>query len=259
MPVLARARRDRVIRWQLVEKTKGLMEVISEADNAKHDSYRRESPLSVMLAIHKRACAKGEEVDYDKFVKCVSLLREVPAEFYGELAEVPCSQAPRYIIAVLKAAMTAPDRWVIGGKSRLMTAQDLASIASKSKEQVTKAAQIIETASALLDKAGIADRAASALALGTLEVRLVMFVHQKSAPGRRVFKTMTEVAVAFDDELSKDLELGSHMKSVKCPWFAMELAKDAKPSLQKMRGRRCGRSRCQPSTCNRWASMWGCW
>ena len=111
------------------------MEVLSEADNAKHDSYRRESPLSVMLAIHQRACAKGEDVDYekiakvvsrgktadfvddcrryakfvanyssgpdgcllhsiDKFVKCVSLLREVPADFYGELAEVPCSQAP---------------------------------------------------------------------------------------------------------------------------------------------------------------------
>ena len=45
------------------KKTKGLMEVLSEADNAKHDSYRRESPLSVMLEIHKRACAKGEDVD----------------------------------------------------------------------------------------------------------------------------------------------------------------------------------------------------
>ena len=46
-----------VVRWQIVDLCPGLMEVLAEADNAKHDNVQVETPLQCMLNIHRRIAA----------------------------------------------------------------------------------------------------------------------------------------------------------------------------------------------------------
>ena len=52
-----------IVRWQLLPLCKGLMELLAEADNAKHDTFRKETPLQTMFNIHARACSQPTDKD----------------------------------------------------------------------------------------------------------------------------------------------------------------------------------------------------
>ncbi len=55
-----------ILRWQIVELCPELMRLLSEADNAKHDTFRKETRLQTMLNIHARAiaCSATAEAEF---------------------------------------------------------------------------------------------------------------------------------------------------------------------------------------------------
>ena len=59
------------IRHEIVVMVPQLMRVLSQADNAKHTLYCKESPIQTMLGIHRRALAAGakSKEDWDRIAK----------------------------------------------------------------------------------------------------------------------------------------------------------------------------------------------
>jgi len=66
------------------------------------------------------------------------------------------------------------------------------------------------------------DEPAWAQICGNLDTRLVMHVHGKTAPTRKKFSNLNEIAVTFYDELLAAFP--EQVKAVACPWVAVPLA-----------------------------------
>ena len=50
-----------IVRWQLLPLCPGLMELLAEADNAKHDTFRKETVCQTMFNIHRRTTSIAPE------------------------------------------------------------------------------------------------------------------------------------------------------------------------------------------------------
>ena len=55
--------------------------------------------------------------ELDVFVKGLMFQRRVPSEFYKSLAALPLSSSPEYVIALVKAMVAAPDKFVSNQKA----------------------------------------------------------------------------------------------------------------------------------------------
>ena len=81
-----------IVRWQILAECPKILEILSEADNAKHDSYRKETPIQCMFNIHRRASVmQGENVDYQLIAVRVSRAKDEEyqkaAKFYAKFVE----------------------------------------------------------------------------------------------------------------------------------------------------------------------------
>ena len=173
-------------------------------------------------------------LDLEKFVKGLTLVREIPSEFFGQLADVPLSRAPLYIAALVKASFSAPERFVQGSKARVFSPADLAAISSKLEDNVKKAHTIMQEARTYLSKVGVLEEPRAHQLVGALlDVRLVMHVHAKHAQGRVAFKSQTEIAIAFRDAVVK--EYGERAAAVPSPWVLVALADKAQKRMRPLR------------------------
>ena len=111
--------------------------------------------------------------------------REIPSEFYKQLASVPMASAPEYVIALVKASLSAPEKYIVNQKARLFTTQDLVRLTKDKRLEVQKAHAVMRQARVLLSSADVGEAQVSQC-LGTLDVRLVMFVHEKGGWAARV-------------------------------------------------------------------------
>ena len=64
----------------------------------------------------------------DNFVKTLASVRDIPADFYRDLARVNLPHAGLYIVGLVMATASAPDNFVKGGKARVFTGEDLSSV-----------------------------------------------------------------------------------------------------------------------------------
>ena len=60
----------------------------------------------------------------------------------GQLAKVPLAQCPFYIHAVVKASMSAPDKYIQNGKVKMITAAGIATMTDSNKDRVIAAHRI---------------------------------------------------------------------------------------------------------------------
>ena len=51
------------VRHQILTKVPRLLELLSEVDNAKHDTFRQEGPVETMLHVHQRAKRMNAQTD----------------------------------------------------------------------------------------------------------------------------------------------------------------------------------------------------
>ena len=185
-----------IVKWQIVMECPSLMDVLSEADNAKHDTFRKESALQTLFNIHQR-CMTHEDADpkrigqlvarskdagdfknlvgnlidfvmnfsggkqphllqeMEEFSKQLALCREVPLPFYGLMSKLPLRQAPLYVIALVKATMACPEKYMCQGQPKIFGQTDLNMISGRLAQHVKQACTIMKKARGFLKAAGI--------------------------------------------------------------------------------------------------------
>ena len=171
----------------------------------------------------------------DRFTKSLSVSRIVPAETFRLLAAVPMASAPLYIHALLKASISAPEKFMVGNKAKVFTSMDIAAVSGRIKKNVIKANDAMVEARLLLDQVlgqvGVRRAMVNDIALravDSLDVRIAMHVHGKAVPGRKVFKSIAEIGAAFYQDLLHGV--GETVLQTPCPWHVVELAQvQAKP------------------------------
>ena len=84
------------------------------------------------------------------------------------------------------------------GKARVFIPSDLSSVLGSNKTKVLRANDIMVAARDLGERAKVNKGCVWVGILGTLDVRLVSFIHDKSA-GRKTFAGLADVACAFYD------------------------------------------------------------
>ena len=100
---------------------------------------------------------------------------------------------------------------------------DLNNLSNKCKGAFEQASTIMMEARDFAASVGLqGDEPAWAQICGNLDTRLVMHVHGKTAPTRKKFSNLNEIAVTFYDELLAAFP--EQVKAVACPWVAVPLA-----------------------------------
>ena len=160
--------------------------------------------------------------ELDDFGKTLTISRDVPSEFFSQLAKVNLPQAPLYVAALVKATQSCPDKYVGAGGARLFGQGDLASLQGKNKEHALRAHAVQKQARVLVADMGVASEPATKRIIGNLDVRLTMHIHGKTAPNRRAFTSLAEIGVECYQELVA--QFGDKARATPSPWTTVKLA-----------------------------------
>ena len=152
--------------------------------------------------------------------------RDVPPDFFRDVAQIKGPHIPLYITALAKATYGCHSNDCKTGKARAFLPTDLTSVLGSNKRQVLRAHDIMVAARDLGRKAEVDACSKWAGIVGALDVRLVAFVHDKTA-GRKTYASLEEIACVFYDELCDKFNSVSQFP---CPWVAVPLAASAKSS-----------------------------
>ena len=161
-------------------------------------------------------------VEIGDYLKTLTCTRDVSHDLFRDLAKLDAGHVCMYVIAIVKAAVSCPNTYNKTGKAKLFIPTDLSSIRASNAQTVLKAHKIMIEARDICTDAGINDKPNWAMLVGKLDVRLVMFVHDKRAPNSKVFSSLSEIACEFYRELLAAFPAG--VKTVPCPWVAVALA-----------------------------------
>ena len=124
-----------------------------------HSTAFKEDTANYIEFVRKWAGGTDGEhlVSLDLFVKGLQVHREIPSEFYKQLASVPMASAPEYVIALVKASLSAPEKYIVNQKARLFTTQDLVRLTKDKRLEVQKAHKVMRQARVLLSSADVGD------------------------------------------------------------------------------------------------------
>lgn len=263
------------IRWEIVVLCPALMRILSEADNAKHTVYNKETPLQTMFHIHRRAiernaktdeewadiaktcsrglgsdnataivdqalfvksCSGGVDkpflIEFNEYYKTLRVQRDLPSDFLRDVSKVKAMHCPLHVVGLVKSSMNAPERFVFGGKVKLFTTADLNSINNKNSSKVLQAHALQVEFRDLGAKLGVTLTSAWHRHLGATDGRFCMHVHDKKAPNRKAFKSLTAIAIEGYNDLKEELGEGfsAQFRNAPCPWAMITIA-EAEPPL----------------------------
>ena len=153
-------------------------------------------------------------------MKSLAVVRDVPPEFFREIAKIKAPHIPLYITALVKATYSCHSHYCKTGKARVFIPSDLSSVLGSHKEQVLRAHDIMVAARDLGGKAKVDASSSWVGIVGALDVRLVTFIHDKTA-GRKTYASLADIACVFYDELCTKFRSVSQFP---CPWVAVPLA-----------------------------------
>ena len=195
----------------------------------KPDSSRAAECLSEYVRNYAGGKEKTLLLELDAYVKSLAVVRDVPPDLFRDIANIKGAHIPLYITALVKATYSCSSHYCTSGKARVFTPSDLSSVLGSHKGRVLKAHDIMVAArdlrrisqvDAFNDWVGI---------VGALDVRLVTFIHDKTA-GRKTYVSLVDIACVFYDELCAKFDNVSHCF---CPWVAVPLAGSETPSGSK--------------------------
>ena len=138
--------------------------------------------------------------DLDRFSKGLPVRRDISGQSFGMFAKAQLAHAPDYVTACVKASLAAPDNYVRMGESKLFCTNDVESMVKGNKAHVAEAVKIMRDAKTWASSIGI-DKTAATRIIDDLEIRIVMHVHHKKAKGRKVFKSLIDIAKQFVHEV----------------------------------------------------------
>ena len=156
------------------------------------------------------------------YVKTLTCVREIPPEFFRELARVNMPHAGLYIGAMVMATASAPSTFCKGGKARVFNNEDLASLkdSKKNKANVAEALSIMIEMRCMAARVNVADSAPWAKLQGSTFSKLVMHVHNKKSPSREEFSSLKHIAVEHFESFVKEF----NVQSIVCPWVYIPIA-----------------------------------
>lgn len=233
-----------VICKEIVELCPQLMYVLSRGGNASHGAERPHTALQQALAVFRASkvcvdwtealsCASsgqnqkfdawerlrefvtahsgGESGKYlyelEKFERSLGSKRPLEGASLGALAKIqlqgPC--APRYVPAMVKAMLQAPECKTHAGFAELFSQNDINSVSKGGKnEKIALRATEIMVSAEKFCQAYAAD--SHDRLRNDFEIDLVWYVHSLKAPGKVHYKSLEHVALHFYEEVKK-LEL----------------------------------------------------
>ena len=160
------------------------------------------------------------------------MVRDIASEVYRDIAlNVDLPHAPLFVIGMIKACLSCPEKFVSNGKVKLFKSEDFAAIHKSMKDVIVKTSATQLKGRALLTTMGLASEADAPRLIGELDARLIMYAFGKTAPNRRTFKAMAEIGVSFYDALCESF--GPRASAHASPWSYVPLAIAASSSSDK--------------------------
>ncbi|CAK0904006.1 unnamed protein product, partial [Prorocentrum cordatum] len=229
-----------IIRHEVATACPLLPHFLQEPGNAGHGTQQLFSKIQTLLRIHSRAKFMGNDwdkvtaaveknsphlqghvrgmcdlvaeysggtppiylQDLEKWAKTLKTSKDVDGRSFKMLSAIPFKQGPECIIGMLKAMVASPDAFVRGGVSRLLTSSDASDVVGKKKADCLSAASYAKTGREWLQGSApqLEEHVVSKL-VGDFQIRCVMHVHGKKAPGRATFKGIGDIAMAFLEDV----------------------------------------------------------
>lgn len=190
---------------------------------------KRADLTNLAVFVRKLAGGPGKPflIELDKYGKTLKVVREVPSAFMKDLANLELVEAPCFAIGMVKAMMSAADKWLFAGKLKLFVTSDLNSLKNQRYDMVLKAHALQLEFRDLGLQLGVHDEARFAHLLGSLDAKLCMAVTQKL-----IGKSLVGICIESWDELCKLFPNSQAGKAVLCPWVEVGVAaaKSSAPS-----------------------------
>ncbi|CAK0908121.1 unnamed protein product [Prorocentrum cordatum] len=153
--------------------------------------------------------------DLDGWSKTCRFLRDVDSRTFKIIAGIKYGQGAEYIVAMVKAAIQAPEAFVRDGVSKLITSSDAQQVTGSKKILVDQAVAYIRAAKAWLPQVTGMSHTDKVRVLADAEIRFVMFIHGKKAKGRPQFSSLRAVANQFLEDVAKKDPLSRNLLQ---PW-----------------------------------------
>eukprot|EP00959_Pyramimonas_sp_CCMP1952_P305588 6394704-Pyramimonas_sp.AAC.1 len=147
------------------------------------------------------------------------------------LANVKFYSGPACVLAMAKAALTAPESFLQRGGSRLFNSADIDAISASKKHQCIEAVAMFTTAKEFLQQVGSLTKVQKTMLIGDLEVRAVMAIHGKKSRSRKTYESLHAVGQAFLHDL---YALVPSTRTLEPPW-KLEEKKDCSPKVSQLR------------------------
>ena len=117
--------------------------------------------------------------EIERFCKLMSVSKDVGPAVWQLLAKAPLKEFPEYVIAMVKAALAAPEQFCHKGESRLITASEIASLSSGNKAKVVEATLMMRTMRKYCREMDLS-QAEHEKIYGDAQCRMVMTIHKKN-------------------------------------------------------------------------------
>ena len=161
-------------------------------------------------------------IELERFSKILRGDCKFPATMWLCLSKLNITAYPEYVVALVKAMLSAPQHMIVRGESKIFLTADFNNM-SKKIEDIKSATLIMRQARAFVLQEYtnlVAHTSAGGLEklVGDLDVRLVCYNHGKNIKGRVQLKALVDAGKHFAADLQKCL--GSAYVPANCPWTA---------------------------------------
>ncbi|CAK0893903.1 unnamed protein product, partial [Prorocentrum cordatum] len=165
------------------------------------------------------------------YIKCIeayskvpTMRRDLPSSLIRGLAALPLSQAPDYVVGIIKASLVAPEGHCNGGEAKLFSASDVSDIAKRKSVTLRVQSDMVsakEWLKVVGDKSkgnvvgGGTAEGTTAKLYGDFQVRMTMFLHKKKAKHRENFVSTEQIKQKLISETILKFPASKEMEK---PW-----------------------------------------
>jgi hypothetical protein len=139
--------------------------------------------------------------ELESYERTLSVKRKLAAADLRQLAKIRFHEAPRWVPAMLKTLLNAPGTMVENGFATVFSASDYNGLSTNGRfrKAATDACEHIRKAHSFINAYGTVQHGVKVKLLSELEVRMVMFVHQKKTETRARSNVRTILQQFYDD------------------------------------------------------------
>ena len=139
----------------------------------------------------------------DEYNKMLSVKRTLPAKVLGQLATVPLTAHPEYIVAVVKAMLSSPDGFHNNGVSTRITPMEIEQMKVSKRVACMDAAKKMVVAEKWLQSTKGLRQQSAVKFLSEFQVNVEMTVHKRKSKARQSFESVDACCSKFVSDARK--------------------------------------------------------